>query len=248
MRKWLACLVVFLLVLGAALGFIYYLGVVYLPNQAEEQLAAVIQTKLKLEETPTVRVKSSLFELLSGKIREIDILIPKLVSGNVAIEKVQVEVKNIDLDLGKLDQEKKIELKEPFDLFAAFYLPEKEVESQLHQSMVVPFNWPVRLEPNKVLVEASVEPVKGQVLPVVVAGSLELENDSIRFIPSEIKGVNPLFASAIKILIFPELEKNIPLQNLPRGVKIVKIKILKGRLSAEVEAKDIVLPEEIMDR
>lgn len=250
MKKGLTCLTVLLVIFVFVLGIIVYLLEFYLPRVAEKSIAGLIQTKLLLKKPPEVKLKFSVLELLGGKLSEIDISFSDLVFNNVASEKVRVKISNIHLDIGKLIREKKPELAEPFNAWVSFYLPEQEVKNQLHNpdSMVIPYNWDVKLEPGRVLIQADLEPVKGQIIPATLVGRLEANGASVRFVPVDVLEVDPLMASIIKSVIFPDLQKNIRLQNLPSGVKILKIKILRGKLLVVAEAKDVVLPEELMSR
>jgi hypothetical protein len=247
-KKWLTCLTILLIVLVFVLGIIVYLLEVYIPRAAEKSIAGLIQTRLQLEKPPEVRLKFSVLELLGGKLSEIDISFSDLVFNNVTSEKVKIKISNIHLDVGKLIREKKPELTEPFSAWVSFYLPEQEVKNQLHNNMVIPYDWEVELKPDKLFIQADVEPVKGQIIPATLVGRLEANGTLVRFVPVDVQGVDPLMASIIKTVVFPDLRKNIFLQNLPSGVKILKIKILRRKLLVIAEAEDIVLPEEMMNQ
>lgn len=248
MRKWIACSAILVVLALVSLGLIYYLVGAYIPGVIEKNMARLIQTKLNLLEPPSVKIQAGPLGLMRGKITAVVIYFPKLVFNNVASEKVRVRIRSIHLDVGRLVWEKKLELKEPFDARVAFYLPEAEVKNQLHNHMVIPYNWEVELKPGRVLIDADVEPVPGEMVPTTMVGRLRSNGQSIQFEPVKVLGVTSTDAGLIEAKIFSDLKQNILLQNLPTGVKILRIEVLEDRLFLAAEAKDIVLPEEMMNR
>lgn len=226
-KRWLLIsLIVFILLFAIAAIFLEF----FITRQVEDRIAIVVRNKLNLTSTPQVKVSAHpiLLKIYQGRIDSIVTEIANAPFDQTNIEKVVVNIKNLQFDFSLLMREGELAIIGADSAQVRIIVSESEVGRYLQSYLP---GSKVRLERGKVRYTGTFS-FLGQSFNLDLWGRVVLENNnSVSFRPDRESIDRLTVPEAAKDYLVESLSFKAPIPNLPANVSISSLKVESGKLT-----------------